>query len=406
MPKALSKWWLLASALLLPFSVFAHASGEAASSCLGCHGQGSQQTTLTVTPALITPGALVTVHVTIRGTGKSGGLALTTSNGVGLFSLVSGQGTRLENNQVLHSAPKASAGGEITFDAQWTAPVLPGGTVFEVATVLANGDGTNGGDQAGAASLAVVWGCAGTTYSADLDGDGVGAVSSGTVLDCAPPAGYSARAGDCDDHDATVSPDRPEACNGRDDDCNGKIDDGLASTTTWPDLDRDGFGDAHGAPAQGCTGGMRASNQLDCDDTSAMIHPGAMEICNQRDDDCNGQIDEGAKVRCGKGWCGRFGPSCDVALCKPGDPLPERCNDFDDDCDGVVDNGDLCGSNAHCVTGHCIAVDAGVPDAGASGGLPPATTCSCDLAPASLSILALFVLARRLTGSRFCDFYS
>ncbi len=46
------------------------------------------------------------------------------------------------------------------------------------------------------------------------------------------------------------------------------------------DHDGDGFSE--------CTG--------DCDDTNPAIHPGAQEICNQVDDNCDGRIDEGSDL--------------------------------------------------------------------------------------------------------------
>ena len=166
----------------------ARSGGIEAQSCNGCHGTGTQQTSITLTPATFNPGDTITVRVTLRGTGVSGGLYLST-NGVGTFALVSGQNTRLLNGNVLHSSPKAAASGQVTFDVRWTAPSGMGGVDFEVATVLANGNGASSGDQAGDARSSQAFGCAGVTYFRDIDGDGVGAASSGTTRNCSPPLG-------------------------------------------------------------------------------------------------------------------------------------------------------------------------------------------------------------------------
>jgi len=84
----------------------------------------------------------------------------------------------------------------------------------------------------------------------------------------------------------------------------------------------------------------------DCLDTNINVHPGATEICNNLDDDCNGTTDLITQpTTCGVGAClGNTG----VETCTAGswgadtcDPLagatPETCNNIDDDCDNIVD---------------------------------------------------------------------
>ncbi|HEX4824179.1 MAG TPA: putative metal-binding motif-containing protein [Candidatus Polarisedimenticolaceae bacterium] len=72
-----------------------------------------------------------------------------------------------------------------------------------------------------------------TDYYLDADGDGYGDPTTELNL-CAgqfPPPGYITRAGDCLDSDPTKTGATTETCNGIDDDCNGRIDDGVPHPT-------------------------------------------------------------------------------------------------------------------------------------------------------------------------------
>lgn len=104
------------------------------------------------------------------------------------------------------------------------------------------------------------------------------------------------------------------------------------------DIDRDGYGNPG---AKTCPNGPAA----DCADGVPYIHPGAVESCNGKDDDCNGLVDDviGAGGACsvGVGSCVRAGTlACrsDGSLgCSavPGPPQTEICgNGIDEDCDG------------------------------------------------------------------------
>jgi hypothetical protein len=101
--------------------------------------------------------------------------------------------------------------------------------------------------------------------------------------------------------------------------CNGVDDDCDGAIDEGFDKDEDGF--------TTCAG--------DCNDANPLIHPGATEVCNSIDDDCDGAIDEGFDGD-GDGYTA-CGGDCDDA-----DPLvhpnsPESCNGIDDNCNGFVD---------------------------------------------------------------------
>jgi gliding motility-associated-like protein len=129
------------------------------------------------------------------------------------------------------------------------------------------------------------------TFYADADGDGFGDAGS-TTLACTAPEGYVTDNTDCDDASATVYPGATEQCNSIDDNCNTLIDDGVVFITYYADADGDGFGGSTSVVACAQPEGYVTDN-TDCDDASATVYPGATEVCNTIDDNCNGQIDEG-----------------------------------------------------------------------------------------------------------------
>ncbi|RMH20313.1 MAG: hypothetical protein D6698_04430, partial [Gammaproteobacteria bacterium] len=116
-----------------------------------------------------------------------------------------------------------------------------------------------------------------TTYYTDADGDNFG-TGAGQQFCTNPGAGWASVNGDCDDGNNTVYPNAPELCDGLDNDCDGQIDEGLST---------DADGDGHYTP------GSCLSPADDCDDGNSAVYPGATEICDGIDNNCDGQIDEG-----------------------------------------------------------------------------------------------------------------
>ncbi len=243
----------------------------------------------------------------------------------------------------------------------------------------------------------------GQTWYFDGDGDGFGDPSDRDVTCLAPSEDHRTVGGDCDDTLATVNPDATEICDGEDNDCDYAIDDadGSLDTTTataWhADLDGDGFG-AAAVSATTCIGpsGHVADDQ-DCDDTDATINPDAAEVCNEVDDDCDGDIDDAdpdVDLSTGTAFysdadADRYGDAdTEVYACvNPGGLITdssdcndtdatinpagnEVCNGLDDDCDGDIDDDD---SSLDISTASTWYEDADADGLGSS-----ATTLACD----------------------------
>lgn len=112
----------------------------------------------------------------------------------------------------------------------------------------------------------------------DADGDGFGDPAT-SLATCTPPPGYVSNNSDCNDADADINP-----------------------YTVWlSDIDNDGF--SNGVWLQQCNQppGYKRDISLtatsgDCNDTDNTVYPGAPELCDGKDNDCDTQVDESGPV--------------------------------------------------------------------------------------------------------------
>jgi hypothetical protein len=193
-----------------------------------------------------------------------------------------------------------------------------------------------------------------TPYFFDQDGDNYGL--SVSMCMCEPAGNFKAtEEGDCDDTLVAVNPGATELCgDGIDNNCNGtQNDDGADGCTTYYfDGDGDGFGLA-GLEKCLCVGedDYTATDSGDCNDADVDIAPGKEELCNNKDDDCDGQVDEGCDSD-GDNWCDAAmttvgfpnvcpfgGGDCNDTAGTANPGFAERCDGLDNNCDGQTDEG-------------------------------------------------------------------
>jgi hypothetical protein len=138
-----------------------------------------------------------------------------------------------------------------------------------------------------------------STWYADSDGDGYGDGAASTTA-CSQPSGYLADATDCDDSDSSTNPGADEYCDGHDDDCDGDVDeDSAVDVSTWyADSDGDGYGSTSSSTTACDQPSGYAASSDDCDDSDISVSPGASEVCDGLDNDCDGTADSTSACGC------------------------------------------------------------------------------------------------------------
>ena len=149
---------------------------------------------------------------------------------------------------------------------------------------------------------------------------------------------------DCDDRDPASGPGSAESCDGRDNDCDSRVDEMAASNVYFRDSDGDGFGSSAAGSIVGCvpvTGYVARGG--DCDELRATRYPGASEACNGIDDDCDSSVDEDSLSTCaasssGCAYAACIGGRCGLEAASAGTecrPATGVC-DASERCDGVA----------------------------------------------------------------------
>ena len=192
-----------------------------------------------------------------------------------------------------------------------------------------------------------------STYYGDADGDGYGDISV-TIQDCNPPAGYVSLSGDCNDSNAQINPGAAELCDGVDSDCDGVLE---VLNAYYLDADGDGYGDTSISTEDCNPPAGYVATSGDCNDDDAQINPGAVELCDGVDSNCDGSSEDlityyrdtdgdgygdGSVMAQGcsipDGYVATSG-DCNDLVAEINPAREELCDEVDNNCDGIIDEG-------------------------------------------------------------------
>jgi gliding motility-associated-like protein len=130
-----------------------------------------------------------------------------------------------------------------------------------------------------------------TNFYQDLDADTYGDPNN-MIAACTQPAGFVLNNLDCNDVANWANPDGVEVCNGIDDNCNGAIDENVL-LVYYADADGDSYGNPLDSLLSCAQPDAYIDNNLDCNDAVPTAYPGASEVYDAWDNNCDGLINEG-----------------------------------------------------------------------------------------------------------------
>jgi hypothetical protein len=225
-----------------------------------------------------------------------------------------------------------------------------------------------------------------TVWFKDVDKDGY--TDGVTKVSCVKPSDeyvLSASLLDCNDNDPNINPGKMEICDGLDNDCDGQTDEGFnvgQSCTV-------GLGECARTGQYVCKADGFGT------ECNAVAGAPSLEICDGKDNDCNGQIDENLTRACYTGPSGTQGVGeckAGIQICTngvwgtcQGEVLPqsEICDGKDNNCNGQIDEGFNVGQSCTAGLGECARTgqyvckaDGSTTECNAVAGAP--TTEICD----------------------------
>ena len=211
----------------------------------------------------------------------------------------------------------------------------------------------------------------------DADGDGHGTKSAKCL--CGPQGLHKAVVDDdCNDLNPWVFPGATELCDKVDNNCDEVVDEDGATGCSWFFADPDGDGYGSGDPECVCKAPGEGWSVLagDCNEEDSGVHPGALELCDEADNDCDDEVDETFDLDSDSANCGKCGFLCQPnnafgkclgGKCTVDDCVTGYANCDDNDADGCETNihqdADNCGAckkvcnlpnaTAACQDGEC-----------------------------------------------------
>ena len=264
-----------------------------------------------------------------------------TTTGAHSIQVTSASGTGYMDYQYKAASGGCSATGwtcidDINFTGTFSIGMLTAGVQYYI---LLDAESTSSSTQ----TFQIV-GASLNTYYFDMDGDGFGD-SANTTMACSVPTGYVTNNTDCNDNNNAINPAATEICDGIDNDCDGSTDEGVL-TTYYRDMDGDTFGD----PANTTTACSQptgyVTNNSDCDDNDPLEKPGQVWYADT-DNDGYGEIGTASITQCLRpaGYRAAVELTSTTGDCNdtnnainPG--ATEVCDGIDNDCDGLTDEGE------------------------------------------------------------------